>query len=404
MDLDNFKLVNDSLGHAAGDELLRDLANRLRHAVREADVVARQGGDEFLVLLSDLDRSPGPESPDRIAEAVSGRIQDSLKEPFVLYGAEFYISASLGISMFPETAADARTLLQQADSAMYRSKRSAPGGFVRFSRDTADGIDRLAMATRLRKAVERSEWELHYQPLVELASGRLTGLEALIRWRRSADMISAPNDFIPLAEELGLIQEIGDWVLDEICRQFHTWREMGFETSVSYNMSPRELWQPDAAERIFAKLDLSEIDPRRLVIEITESTAMTDPERTLRVLSEMHDGGLRLAIDDFGTGYSSLSRLRHLPVDVLKIDRPFIRDLPGDAESASVVRAVIAMAGGLGLQVLAEGIETEGQLQFLIDHACQMGQGFYLCPPIPGEEVASRFLRSGQVVRAEASL
>jgi diguanylate cyclase (GGDEF)-like protein/PAS domain S-box-containing protein len=401
MDLDNFKLVNDSLGHAAGDELLRDLANRLRHAVREADVVARQGGDEFLVLLSDLDRSAGQQPAD-VAEGVSCRIQEALKQPFVLYGTEFYTSASIGTSLFPDTATDARTLLQQADSAMYRSKRSSPGGSVRFTKDTADRVDRLAMATRLRKAVEGAEWELHYQPLVELGTGRLVGVEALVRWRRSASELVAPNDFIPLAEELGFMQEIGDWVLAEICRQYGKWREQGFETTVSYNMSPRELWQPEAAERIFTRLDEAGIEPNRLVVEITESTAMTDPERTLRVLSRMHEGGLRLAIDDFGTGYSSLSRLKHLPVDVLKIDRPFIRDLPEDAESANVVRAVIALAGGLGLQTLAEGIETEGQLRFLVEHGCLLGQGFHLCPPLPGDDVATRFLASRLVVRPDA--
>lgn len=196
------------------------------------------------------------------------------------------------------------------------------------------------------------------------------------------------------------MNDIGDWVLAEICRQLQAWRALGFETSVSYNMSPRELWQPEAAERIFTRLDMTGVDPGSLVVEITESTAMTDPERTLRVLSQLHEGGLRLAIDDFGTGYSSLSRLRHLPVDVLKIDRPFVRDLPGDTESANVVRAVIALAGSLGLQALAEGIETEGQLQFLVEHGCQLGQGFHLCPPLTGDDVAARFRGSLQVVGA----
>jgi diguanylate cyclase (GGDEF)-like protein/PAS domain S-box-containing protein len=401
MDLDNFKLVNDSLGHAAGDELLRELANRLRHSVREADVVARQGGDEFLVLLGDLDPegSPDGEVPAvELAESVARRIQDSLRRPFVLYGTEFYATASMGISLFPDSADDARALLRQADAAMYRSKRSGPGEFVQFTVETGERVDRLALVTRLRKAVERREWSLHYQPVVELASGRVVALEALIRWRKGPGAFIPPNDFIPLAEELGLIHEIGDWVLEEICRQLAEWEALGFDPIVSFNMSPRELWQPEVAERIFSRLDLTGIEPAKLVVEITESTAMADPERTLRVLTTMHDGGLRLAIDDFGTGYSSLSRLKHLPVDLLKIDRPFIHDLPGDQEAGNVVRAVIALAEGLGMQPLAEGIETEEQWRFLVDHGCELGQGFYLSPPLPGSEITSRFRGSGLVL------
>jgi diguanylate cyclase (GGDEF)-like protein/PAS domain S-box-containing protein len=399
MDLDNFKLVNDSLGHAAGDELLRDLATRLRQAVREADVVARQGGDEFLVLLSDMPREGGMGSPGavEVAETVSRRIQRSFKEPFVLYGAEFYVTASIGVSMFPETADDARMLLKQADAAMYRSKKAVPGSFYRFSRETADRVDRLALATRLRKAVDGKEWVLHYQPLVELSSGTIVALEALIRWRRARGVLIAPNDFIPLAEELGLVQEIGEWVLGEICRQMEIWKAAGFEPTVTINMSPRELWQPGVADRIFATLDLTGVDRARLVVEITESAAMSDPERTLRVLTRMHDGGLRLAIDGFGTGYSSLSRLKHLPVDVLKIDRPFVRDLPDDQEAASVVRAIIALAKSLGMQSLAEGIETEGQLRFLSEHGCQLGQGFYLSKPLDGSHVRPLLDRSALV-------
>jgi len=401
MDLDNFKLVNDSLGHAAGDELLRELANRLRHSVREADVVARQGGDEFLVLLGDLepDGTEDGESPAvELAESVARRIQNSLRRAFVLYGTEFYATASMGISLFPDSADDARALLRQADAAMYRSKRTAPGGYVRFTTESVERIDRLALVTRLRKAVERREWSLHYQPVVELASGRVVALEALIRWRKEAGAFTPPNDFIPLAEELGLIQEIGDWVLEEICRQLAEWEALGFDPIVSFNMSPRELWQPEVAERIFSRLDLTGIEPAKIVVEITESTAMADPERTLRVLSTMHDGGLRLAIDDFGTGYSSLSRLKHLPVDLLKIDRPFIHDLPGDQEAGNVVRAVIALAEGLGMQPLAEGIETEEQWRFLVDHGCELGQGFYLSPPLPGNEITSRYRESGLVL------
>jgi diguanylate cyclase (GGDEF)-like protein/PAS domain S-box-containing protein len=391
MDLDNFKLVNDSLGHAAGDELLREMAIRLDETIRESDVVARQGGDEFLVLLGDLNLEPGPNGvpgAGAMAESVAARIHDVMRRPFILSGTEFYVTASVGISLFPESARDARSLLKQADAAMYRSKRAAPGGFVVYASEAADPLSRLSLATRLRKATENGDWVLHYQPIVETVSGQTVGVEALVRWPQPNGALVFPTEFIPLAEEMGLIGEIGRWVVDEMCRQSLIWRDQGLRLYTSFNLSPRQLWQPDAVHKLLGQIDALGADPSTIVVEITESAAMRDPERTQRVLEEIHGRGLRLAIDDFGTGYSSLSRLRNLPVDVLKIDQRFVRDIPGDAEASTMVKAIIGLAHSLGMQPLAEGVETEEQRMFLIDHLCLLAQGFYFGTPVPAADIA----------------
>jgi diguanylate cyclase (GGDEF)-like protein/PAS domain S-box-containing protein len=389
MDLDNFKLVNDSLGHAAGDELLREMASRLGGAVRATDVVARQGGDEFLVLLADLDKEASSDQlgATDLALSVAGRVHEAMKTPIALYGAEFFITASIGISLFPESARDARTLLKQADGAMYRSKQRGPGGTVVFSAATPDSFNKLSMATRLRRAAEQREWVLHYQPIVDLVSGRLAGAEALVRWRQPSGRLLESSQFIPLAEETGLIAAIGDWVIEEACRQSRAWQDIGLRLSLSFNVSPRQLWQPEAVGRLLAQVAAADAEPSSLVVEITESTAMRDPDRTQRVLDELHEAGLRLAIDDFGTGYSSLSRLRELPVDVLKIDRQFVGDVPGDGDAASMVKAIVGLSQSLSMQPLAEGIETEEQRQFLIELGCPVGQGFLFSEAVPPDDL-----------------
>ncbi|MGH2572972.1 MAG: putative bifunctional diguanylate cyclase/phosphodiesterase [Actinomycetota bacterium] len=391
MDLDNFKLVNDSLGHAAGDELLREMAVRLRGTIRDSDVVARQGGDEFLVLLADLPRitaRDGTPGAMTMAESVATRVHQAMRKPFILGGTEFYVTASIGVSLFPEGASDARTVLKQADAAMYRSKRAAPGGYVVYVTESADPLSRLSLATRLRKAVETGDWVLHYQPIVELVHGDMVGVEALLRWRQSDDTLVGPTDFIPLAEEMGLIGAIGDWVVQHLCLQSLAWQREELNHFVSFNLSPRQLWQPEAVQKILALVDSMGVNPTRLVVEITESAAMRDPERTQRVLEEMHSRGLRLAIDDFGTGYSSLARLRNLPVDILKIDRRFVHDVPHDPDAASMVKAIVGLAQSLSMQPLAEGIETEEQRRFLIEHHCLLGQGFLFSPAVPASEIA----------------
>jgi diguanylate cyclase (GGDEF)-like protein/PAS domain S-box-containing protein len=399
-DLDDFKLVNDSLGHDAGDELLRQLAGRLKEATRETDLVARQGGDEFLLLLADLDRSADSvasdvgDSASIVAESVAARVQEALAEPFELFGTEVYISASVGVSVFPKDAPDAATLLKNADQAMYHSKKLGPGGYSVHAAGSTEAMHRLALTTKLRKAVEGQNWELHYQPLVDLASGGVFGVEALIRWPDPNGGLVPPGEFIPLAEEMGLIEAIGDWVVEELGRQDGRWRAEGLALELSFNLSPRQLWQPDLATKILSRLDAAGVERANVVVEITESTAMIDPDRTQRILTELNGCGLRLAIDDFGTGYSSLSRLKHLPVDILKIDRSFVRAVDSDPQAGDMVRAIIALAESLGMSPLAEGIETEAEWRFLVEHGCSLGQGYLFSRPVPAGEITAQHRRS----------
>jgi diguanylate cyclase (GGDEF)-like protein/PAS domain S-box-containing protein len=405
MDLDNFKLVNDSLGHAAGDEMLREVAERLSAAVRATDVVSRQGGDEFLVLLADLEPEPGQGSlwhPQETAMTVGQRIHEALREPFTLYGTEFFITASIGISLFPESGRDAKTLLKRADAAMYRSKQRGPGGSVVFESDDAASVNKLSLATRLRKAVDQRAWTLLYQPIVDLQTDRVAGAEALLRWRQPSGRLIGAADFVPLAEEMGLIATIGEWVTEEMCRQAAQWQKEGLDLALSFNLSPRQLWHPDAVQKLLGHVADAGVDPSRIIVEITESAAMRDPERTQRVLDEMHEAGLRLAIDDFGTGYSSLSRLWNLPVDILKIDRRFVRDVPSNPEAAAMVKAIIGLAGSLNMQPLAEGIERDVQREYLVELGCPLGQGYLFSPPVLPEDVVD-FLASQGAASLPAS-
>jgi len=396
-DLDDFKLVNDSLGHEKGDELLRMCAERLREATRETDLVARQGGDEFLLLLSDIEAGGpgGAGGAALVAEAVATRIQSAIQHPFDLGGTEVYVTTSIGIALFPHHAASAPELLKNADAAMYRSKRTGPGGYAIYSEFGDAAIDRLSLTTRLRKAVDNRNWQLHYQPVVDLADGRTTSVEALIRWIDPNGGLVPPGEFIPLAEEMGLIEAIGDWVVEELARQDAEWREQGLELELSFNLSPRQLWRPDIGERIVRRLDAAGVDPSRVVVEITETAAMTDPERTLHTLWDLHSRGLRLALDDFGTGYSSLSRLKTMPVQILKIDRTFVSRVHDDPQAGSMAKAIVQLAEGLGMTPLAEGIETEQEWRFLAERGCRLGQGFYFCRPAPAHEILARHRRAG---------
>jgi diguanylate cyclase (GGDEF)-like protein/PAS domain S-box-containing protein len=408
LDLDNFKLVNDSLGHHAGDQLLAQLAERLRGCTRETDLVARQGGDEFLLLIADIERGSGlVTSVDPgvvVAESVAMRVHDALREPFDLSGTQFFATGSIGISLCPKDAQDGQTLLRNADAAMYQAKKLGPGRFVVYSPEDQSPVQKLSLSTRLRRAVQEQHWMLHYQPIVDLPSGSVRGVEALLRWRDPNGGIVPPGEFIPLAEELGLIEAIGEWVIEELARQAVVWRDEGIDIELGFNLSPRQLWSAHLVDNVLGMVGAAGLRPGKVVVEITESTAMADPDRTQKVLSELHAWGLKLAVDDFGAGYSSLSRLKHLPVDVLKIDRSFIHDVDTDQDLASMVKAMIDLALNLEMTPLAEGVETQAELEFLLRQGCPLAQGYLFARPAPASEIPALVRRDGGLIGPAASL
>ena len=383
LDLDNFKLVNDSLGHIAGDQILCRLAARLQRVTRETDLLARQGGDEFLLLLTDLE----PEGGQAIAETVADHVCEGLQEPFTIAGAEFHVGASIGISLYPRDAEDADALLMHADAAMYQAKAGGDGGHQVYDGTGPDPLERLEMTTRLRRALERDEFRLHYQPIFSLCDGELMGVEALIRWQDPERGMVSPGAFIPVAEDTGLIEPIGDWVVAEICRQAAAWRDEGIEVQMSFNVSPRQLRRPELAGMIRHLVAEHRLDPSRFTVEITETATLRDPERTEPILDELHAIGVQLAIDDFGAGYSSLGRLRQMPVQTLKLDRMFLEQVPESREAKEIVLAILALANALGMGIVAEGVETEAQREFLLAHGCPLAQGFHLGRPVPPSEI-----------------
>jgi len=400
VDIDDFRLVNDSLGRLAGDEVLNVVAGRLREAARETDLVARRSGDTFLLLLADLEREGDDvEAAVARAETAAQRVLDALALPFRAGGTELYVSASIGISLFPQDGDETGSLLRNAEAAMLESKKGGHAYLV-SNRGALDSSAKLRFVTRLRKAVESQRWALHYQPILELATGRMQGVEALIRWIEPDGTMVPPGDFIPLAEELGLIEAIGDWVVRELVYQAQAWSELDIDLDISFNLSPRQFWQPDLAEGILERIREGGVDPSRVVVEITESSAMNDPDKAQAILEDLHAGGLRIAIDDFGTGYSSLARIRDMPVDVLKIDRSFVSGVDVDPQNQSIVSAFIELARGLGVTTLAEGIETEGELAFVLERGCVMGQGFYFSKPVPPEEIIALAYGGLPVARA----
>ena len=381
VDLDDFKLVNDSFGHAAGDALIVEAARRLAEAVEDASAVSRLGGDEFAILLADLDPGRGG-GTGLAADAMAERVRAALRAPAEIAGTEIYCPASVGISLYPEDAADPAELLKRADTALFQSKAAGRDGQSRYTNPSADALEQMAMTARLRRAIESGRLVLHYQPLVDLASRSIVGVEALVRWQDGTRLVM-PGDFIPLAERTGLIGPLSKWVIAEACRQNRAWRDAGIDLYVSVNLPPT-FWEPTVMGEVVETIESYGLPLDRMMIELTESAFMDGPLRNEPALAEIHGRGLRLAIDDFGTGWSSLSRLNEMPATTLKIDRSFVADLT-QGNAGGLVGAMIQMAEATGLQPVAEGIETEEQRAFLLELGCPLGQGYLFSRPVPAE-------------------
>jgi len=381
IDLDRFKIVNDSLGHDAGDQLLVTVTARLKEGMRRSDTIARLGGDEFVVILTDFASSA------EVAE-VAEKIVAQMSDPTTLKGHEVHVGASIGIALYPEDGDDVTTLMKGADTAMYRAKNGGRNTF-RFFGAKVDGetVERLKLEADLRHAIENHEFELFYQPKVSLDGGAVAGAEALIRWNSPERGLVAPNHFIPLAEETGLIIAIGNWVMGEACRQLADWRDRGLpQIRVAVNVSARQFMDEHFGDRVGKLLERYQLDPACLEVELTESTVMADPEKAVRQLQRLREIGVAVSVDDFGTGYSSLSYLKKLPLNTIKIDRSFVRHLDVESDNAAIVRAILGLGEALGMTAIAEGVETEGEERHLQEAGCEVAQGFKYSKPIPASE------------------
>jgi diguanylate cyclase (GGDEF)-like protein/PAS domain S-box-containing protein len=400
LDLDRFKEINDSLGHGAGDELLRGMAVRLTDLMRDSDTVARLGGDEF-VILAEMEVADN-------AIPVAQRVLDAMSRPFSISGREIFIGASIGISLYPRDGDCGEDLLKNADVAMYRAKKRGRNRFRFYDENMdASSVERLSMETSLRRAVDNGELLLYYQPQVNLHSGEIIGAEALIRWQHPEMGLVSPAKFIPLAEETGLIFPIGEWVMRTACAQIKAWHDMGVMTpTVAVNLSAHQFRERHLVKMTTGILLDSGIDGRHLELEMTESAVMEDADRVIKILRELKEAGTSISIDDFGTGYSSLSYLKQFAIDKLKVDQSFVREITRDPSDAAIVVAIITMAHSLGLNVIAEGVETEGQLEYLRSHGCDEIQGYFFSRPVPVSDF-EQMLRSGRKLvldgRAEES-
>ncbi|MEN3292719.1 MAG: hypothetical protein V7642_1972 [Burkholderiales bacterium] len=381
IDLDHFKNINDSLGHHVGDQVLQAVAKRLPPCVRETDTVARIGSDEFLVSLADMQ---GSMSAGRIAR----KLLEAIGLPIEVAGQQLRISASIGVATYPEHGQDVATLLRNADAAMYSAKKLGRNRCETFEEHMNERLQqRIAMENAIRLAIEKDEFLLYFQPVVALETGAIVGAEALLRWQADQGAWIPPSEFIPVAEECGLIVPLGEWVINRACEQLKAWRVSGLDAcSLAINLSPRQFSADGLAETVLAAIERTAIDPSSLHLEITESLLMSQSAVVIRNFETLQDRGIRFSIDDFGTGYSSLGYLKHFPPDVLKIDRLFVRDLPDNRHNAAIVTAVVAMAKSLGIQTVAEGTETPAQVAFLRQLGCNNAQGFLFGRPMPADD------------------
>jgi len=382
LDLDHFKIINDSLGHNVGDQLLKLVGERLKGLLGPGVTLARLGGDEFAVLAESCPQVGQ-------AAALAQRMLEAMKQPFIFDGHQLFISASIGISLFPNDALSAEQLLRNADSALFKAKSAGREGYALYTEElTAHAQNRVEIASELRRALDQQELRVFYQPVHDLHTSRLVGVEALVRWQHPERGLVPPGEFIPIAERTGLIADIDGWVMDHACRQMCQWLADGAPLGfIAINVSSRLFARRELYEQVAQVLHDTGLDPAFLELEVTESAVMDDPEVALEQLHRLRELGLRLAIDDFGTGYSSLLRLKRLPVQKLKIDQGFVAGLPWDEDDAAIVRVVIALAKSMGMQVHAEGIEQVEQARFLLDQACDLGQGYWFGRPMPANEL-----------------
>jgi diguanylate cyclase (GGDEF)-like protein/PAS domain S-box-containing protein len=392
LDLDHFKNINDTLGHNVGDRFLETTAQRLADCVREGDTVARLGGDEFAVLLEDIAQLED-------ISLVARKVLAAFDAAFTVEGHELFITTSIGVSLYPNDGADGHTLLKHADAAMYKAKELGRNNFQYYSADmSARAFERLTLETHLRHALEREEFVLYYQPQVDVTQDRIVGVEALIRWRHPEFGLLAPQQFITLAEDTGLIVPIGEWVARGACEQAREWRALGLgDIRVAVNLSARQFNEPDFVDRMVRLVADSLMEAGMLELELTEGTVMKNAPQTVEKLRALSNLGVRFAIDDFGTGYSSLSYLSRFPIHTLKIDRQFVQNAPRDANDTEIVKTIIAMARSLKLAVVAEGVEEASQRAFLRDQGCDVMQGYLFCHPLPVEEL-TELLRSGKTL------